>query len=184
MGKNIYTRVIFLAAALTSVLTVPAWGQLNSAAQPVTLAAVQAESISVTITTGGPVNFNPLTGTITSGSVTPAWTTNWDLKPSRTQVQVCAFLSGSLTGTGGNTDTIPPANVKGQPGASGSFFALTGSACGQSNALSISTTAINAANRKNGSKSDSVAVEIDQTALTLSADTYSGTLNIIAQATP
>lgn len=163
----------------------PAWAQaLNASPQTVALAAVKAESISVTITTGGPVNFNPLTGTTTAGSVNPAWTTNWNLKPSRTQVAVCAFLSGSLSGTGGNIQTIPAANVQGQPGGAGPFTALTGAGCGQANSLTISTTAITGANRTNGSKIDSVAVQVDETALSLSADTYSGTLNITAQATP
>ena len=176
--------LFLLTLVLAAGFAKPAWAQpLNSAAAPAALAAVKAETISVTITLGGPVNFNPLTGTITTGSLTPAWTTTWVLKPTRTAVQVCAFLSGALTGTGGNIDTIPAANVKGQPGGVGPFTALTGAACGQTNALSISTTTITGAN-KNSSKSDSVVLEVDETALTLSADTYSGTLNIIAQATP
>lgn len=177
-------KLMALAVLLGCTVTTSAWAQLNSTPQTVALAATAAESISVTITAPGPVNFNPLTGTTTVGSVTPAWTTNWDLKPQRNQVAVCVYLSGALTGTGGNADTIPAANVKGRPGGSGSFTALTANACGQSNALSISTTVIDNANRKNGSKNDSVGLEIDQTGLSLSADTYSGTLNIVAQATP
>ncbi len=176
-----------VTAILACTFATPGWAQaLTSAAATVALAAVKPESISVTITTPGPVNFNPLTGTTTAGSVTPAWTTNWNLKPSRTSVAVCVFLSGPLAGTGGNLDTIPAANVQGQPGGVGPFAALTGSGCGQVNALTISTTVITGANRKNGSKSDSVAAQINETGIVpaLSADTYSGTLNIIAQATP
>ena len=173
-----------LTVVLGCFLATPARAQLNSTPQTVALAASKPESLSVTITTPGPVNFSPLTGTTTAGSVIPAWTTNWFLVPQRNQVAVCVYLSGALSGTGGNTDTIPAANVQGQPGGTGSFTALTGTACGQSNALSISTTAINNSNRTNGSKNDSVALRINESGLSLSADTYSGTLNIIAQATP
>lgn len=125
-----------------------------------------------------------LNGSISTGSTVPAWITQWDLKPQRTQVQVCAYLSGALTGTGGNPDTIPASNVLGQPDGTGSFTALTGTACGQSNALSISITPLTSANRRNGSRSDSIVLEINESGLSLSPDTYTGTLNLIAQATP
>lgn len=184
MKRYLYAGVLCAFGALIFAVA-PAFAQLNSAPVPVALSATKPESLSVTLTTGGPVTF-ALNGGTTTGSVVPAWTTNWNLDPQRTQVQVCVFLSGALTGTGGNTDTIPPANVLAQPDATGSFTALTGSACGQSNALSISTHAITLSNRKNGSANDSVGLEINETSppITISPDTYSGTLNILAQATP
>jgi hypothetical protein len=161
----------------------PGWAQLTSAPQPVTLNALAPESLSVTLTTPGPVTFNLNGGTV-PGSVVPAWTTNWNLANTRTSLAVCVYLTGALTAPAPNTDTIPPANILGQPDATGPFAALTGAGCGQTNALVISTTAITNANRRNGSRNNSVALEINQTGLSLAPDTYTGTLNIIAQATP
>lgn len=164
----------------------PAFSQaLTSPPAPVVLSAKKPESLGITITTPGPVNFS-LNGGTTPGSVVPAWTTNWNLNPQRTSLAVCVYLTGALIGTGTNPDTIPPANVLAQPNATGTFFALTGSACGQTNAVTVNTIAITESNRRNGSANDSAGLEINETTppITLSPDTYSGTLNIIAQATP
>jgi hypothetical protein len=95
------------------------------------------------------------------------------------------FLAGALTGTNGNPDTVPMANILGQPDATGAFSAITGSGCGQAgNALVINSYNLNTVGRKNVSENDSVALEINDSTLTLAADTYSGTLNVVAQATP
>lgn len=161
----------------------PAFAQSGSSSRALGPAPLAPESISVVLTAPGPVHF-ALNGSVTTGSISPAWVSQWDLHPQRNQVQVCAYLSGALTGTGGNSDTIPPANVLGQPDGTGSFIAFTGTACGLSNAVSVSITPITNQNRHNGSKNDSIVLEISETGLNLSADTYTGTLNIIAQATP
>jgi hypothetical protein len=185
-NPNLSKRNLLLSAFLgvLSSLTLAgmANGQASSTPVPVTLIAHKPESVSVTLTSASTVNF-ALNGTITAGDVSPAWTTTWNLFPTSSPVTVCVYLTGDLTGTGGNTDTIPPANILGQPEGTGAFTALTGTACGQSNGLQINSVAINGSN-KSGSANDSVALEINEAspALTLSADTYSGTLNIIAQA--
>jgi len=175
-----------LCSLLAVVFSAPAFAQLTSAPVPVALVALAPESLTVTLTSGATVNFTLTGGSADLGSITPAWTTTWNLKPSRNSVAVCVFLSGALTGTGTNTDTVPMANILGQPDAAGSFTAITGNGCGQTgNALLINTYALTSpASRKNVSKNDSVALEINDSALTLEADTYSGTLNIVAQATP
>ncbi len=187
MSKRTLVLAALLCALLSPMFTSLAWGQgLTSTPQSIVLAATKGESISVSAASPGTVTFD-LNGTVTPGSATVTWTTNWDLRPSRSAVTVCVYLSANLTGTGANTDSIPPANVYGQADSAGSFLALTSNGCGQTgNALQVWTTTIDNSNRKNGSHPDTLNLQIDETTplLSLSADTYSGTLNIVAQATP
>jgi hypothetical protein len=179
VSKRTVTWLALMFVMLSPMLCDPAWGQVSSTPVTVALSAQKAEAISVTLTTPGPVNF-ALSGGITAGDVTPAWTTTWNLFPTSSPVTVCVYLTGALTGAiVGNTDTIPPANILGQPDGTGPFTALTGTACGQSNALQINSIAVNGSN-KSDSANDSVGLEINEASLNLSADTYSGTLNIVA----
>jgi hypothetical protein len=171
-------------ALVSLVPATPALAQLTSPAQTVILTANATESIGVAISVGGPVIFTLTGGSTDAGSVAPAWTTSWNLKPARTSVAVCAYLTGALTGTGVNTDTIPAANVLAQADSSGGFNPLTGTACGAGNAVTIHTYPLTTTATRHATQTDSVALEINDSALTLEADTYSGTLNIVAQATP
>ena len=177
--------VCILSSLLAFAFASSAAAQVTATAVPMSLSALKPESITVTLTSSNTVTFNLVGGSADTGSIIPAWTTNWNLKHSENTVMVCVFLSGALSGTNGNTDTVPMAYILGGPGGVAPFTAITGNGCGQiGNALVISTTALTNANRKNGSKSDSVALEINDAPLVLQADTYSGTLNIVAQATP
>ena len=182
MSKRTLILSLLFCAFLSPLFTSLAWGQLTSTPQIVALAATKQESLSVTITTPGPVNFTLTGGTNDPGSAVPAWTTNWNLKPQRNTLNVCVYLSGNLNGTGGNTDNIPPDNVLGLADGTGTPTPLNSTAWGASNGLQIWATAINNSNRVDGSHGNSVALQINDSTLTLSPDTYSGTLNIIAQA--
>src|SRR5574337_237225 len=185
MSSTKLFKLITLAAILALGCTGSLLAQITATPAAVALAATMNESISVSITTGGPVNFTLTGSTTDAGSVSPAWTTTWDLKPQRNTVTVCVYLSGALTGTGANTDTIPVANILAQANGGGSFLAMTGNGCGQAgNAFVVNTYTLATVGRKNISKNDNVSLEINNSALSLEPDTYSGTLNIVAQATP
>jgi hypothetical protein len=172
--------VACLLAILACLAATPARAQTSNIVT-VALSATLPNSISVALTVPGPVNFT-LTGSSTdAGSVTPAWNTTWNLSPSTTTVNVCAYISLPLAGTGGNSDTILQANVLGKPDATGSFVAFTSTVCGQANGITVHSWSLASTGRKNITKSDSVLLEIDDSALTLQADTYTGTLNIVAQ---
>jgi len=118
-------------------------------------------------------------------------TTAWTLKPGRTAVALWAYF-GSATAalvhqTAGNTVDIPSSAVKIQVGGAGPYSALTAvspfnaAASGLQIGSSISITGAN----KTGSRADTLAYQIDTTVVPqLPADTYIGTLNIQAQATP
>jgi len=60
---------------------------------------------------------------------------------------------------------------------------LSGTACGQVNALHVATVPVTNANRKGGSQTSSVTLRINEVGLTLPPEMYTGTLNVMAQVT-
>jgi len=190
MKNNLASAVSLCLLAVLCAGAVAA--QINSNIGSVTLNANLNESLTVTINSGSTVNFNLAPNTaVNAGSATTGVTTAWVLKPGRTQVAVWAYFSSATQAlvhqTGGNTTDIPAAAVKIQVGGSGPFSALTN--VSPFNALASGlqigpAVAITGAN-KNSSRTDTLAYQIDTTVIPqLQADSYVGTLNIQAQATP
>ncbi|HYY73115.1 MAG TPA: hypothetical protein VE778_05940 [Candidatus Bathyarchaeia archaeon] len=179
---------LFLVAANVP----PAKAQINSNTGTVTLNATLSESLTVTVNSGSTVNFTLAPNTAANaGSTTTGITTAWVLKPGRTAVAVWAYFgsatSALLHQTAGNTVDIPSSGVKIQVGGAGPYTALTAVSPFNAAASGLqigSSIAINGAN-KNSSRNDTLAYQIDTTVVPqLPADTYIGTLNIQAQATP
>ncbi|MCL4522381.1 MAG: hypothetical protein M1453_09350 [Acidobacteria bacterium] len=168
--------VLALALAMAPV----SQAQLNSNQATVALNATLAESLTVT---AGPavVSFILPASGISNGSAPVAITTSWALAPTRTNVSLYAYFAtvNALTDGGGNN--IPTANVNGSVNA-GPFGAFTGGAGPfGTESIQVFSQAIGAANW-NSSRNDSVALQIDTTGLGLPSGTYTGTLNIQAQA--
>lgn len=185
-------RVVSLAL-LFSILFVPVTrAQLNSNIGTVTLNATLAESLTITVNSGSTVDFtlSPNTAANT-GSATSSITTAWVLKPGRTAVAVWAYFSSATSAlvhqTAGNTVDIPSSAVKIQANGAGAFNPLTAVSPFNAAASGLqigASTAITGAN-KSSSRTDTLAYQIDTTVVPqLPADTYIGTLNIQAQATP
>ncbi|PYT42505.1 MAG: hypothetical protein DMG45_09585 [Acidobacteria bacterium] len=187
-------KLLIAAGALLFVAAnvPPASAQINSNTGTVTLNATLSESLTVTVNSGSTVNFTLAPNTAANaGSTTTGVTTAWTLKPGRTAVALWAYF-GSATAalvhqTAGNTVDIPSSAVKIQVGGAGPYSALTAvspfnaAASGLQIGSSISITGAN----KTGSRADTLAYQIDTTVVPqLPADTYIGTLNIQAQATP
>ncbi len=110
---------------------------------------------------------------------------SWNLKQSRTNgVQICAYVSSALIGTpaSGNGDTIPINNIYITPsGGSATALGSASLACGVAGAVQytkyLTTTA---AERKNFTgQSDTIPVSVTLST-DVAADTYTGTLNLIA----
>jgi hypothetical protein len=164
---------------------------INSNIGTVTINATLTESLTVTINSGAAVTIPLLPNTaVNTTATTTGVTTAWTLKPGRTSVAVWAYFSSAavalLHQTGGNTTDIPSSAVKIAVGA-GPFNALTvvspfnAAASGLQIGPSIVITGAN----KNSSRTDTLGYQIDTTVVPqLQADTYIGTLNIEAQATP
>ena len=186
-------RVAVVVVAMTLAVST-ASAQLNSTAQPITLNATLAESLTVGLSANN-VNFTLSAGSATNaGSTGVTATTTWVLKPGRTAVGVYAYFASSaaaLTGTGGAqipSSAFSIADTGAGSGGAGTSGALTNSvAFGGANAgLRLANVAITGAN-KNASRTDAMAFNIDLSGGALPqlpADTYTGTLNIQAQATP
>lgn len=184
----IAAAAVFISAASVA----PARAQINSNTGTVTLNATLSESLTVTVNSGSTVNFTLApNAAANAGSTTTGITTAWVLKPGRTAVAVWAYF-GSATAalvhqTVGNTVDIPSSAVKIQVGGAGPFNALTAVSPFNAAASGLqigSSIAITGAN-KTSSRTDALAYQIDTTVVPqLPADTYIGTLNIQAQATP
>jgi hypothetical protein len=162
--------------------------QLNSGAQTIALNAKLNESLTLTLS-ANTVNFTLSAGSATNaGSAGITATTAWTLAPGRTAVGVYAYFNSATAAlTDGSGDNIPSSAffIADNAGAS---TALTNTvAFGAANAgLQLANVAITGTNRTS-SHTDAMAFNINLTGGTLPqlpANTYTGTLNIQAQATP
>ena len=190
-----FSHKLWIAGAalfLVATNVPPTKAQINSNTGTVTLNATLSESLTVTVNSGSTVNFTLAPNTAANtGSTTTGITTAWVLKPGRTAVAVWAYFGSATSAlahqTAGNAVDIPSSAVKIQVGGAGPYTALTAVSPFNAAASGLqigSSIAINGAN-KNSSRNDTLAYQIDTTVVPqLPADTYIGTLNIQAQATP
>ena len=191
-GTVLRTAVAVLAITFGASM---ASAQLNSGAQTIALNATLAESLTLSLS-ANTVNFTLTAGSNTNAGTTGVTaTTKWVLKPGRTAVGVYAYFASStaaLTGTASGVN-IPSsafsiADTGAGSGGAGNSGALTNTVVfGAGNAgLQLANVGITGAN-KNASRTDAMTFNIDLSTGTLPqipADTYTGTLNIQAQATP
>ena len=190
-----FSHKLWIAGAalfLVATNVPPTKAQINSNTGTVTLNATLSESLTVTVNSGSTVNFTLAPNTAANtGSTTTGITTAWVLKPGRTAAAVWAYFGSATSAlahqTAGNAVDIPSSAVKIQVGGAGPYTALTAVSPFNAAASGLqigSSIAINGAN-KNSSRNDTLAYQIDTTVVPqLPADTYIGTLNIQAQATP
>ena len=179
-------RIVGLMLALFVAISASAQA-LNSGAQPIALNATLGESLTLTLS-ASTVNFTLAAGSATNaGSTNITATTAWVLKPGRTAVGVYAYFATAASAlTDGAGDNIPSSAFYIADNA-GASTALTNTvAFGGANAgLQLANVAITAANRS-ASRTDVMAYNINLTGGALPqlpAGTYTGTLNIQAQAT-
>lgn len=181
------TNWLFLGAIVVMVAasTLPAGAQFNSGAQPIALTATLAESLTVSLSASA-VNFTLTSGSATNaGSTNITATTSWVLKPSETAVGIYAYFASSAAAlTDGSGDNIPSADFQISDNG-GALQALTNTVpFGGANAgLQLANITITKANDV-GSHTDVMAYNINLSSLVIPAGTYTGTLDIQAQATP
>ena len=185
MNTSRFLRIAAVLLTMTFAVSL-ASAQLNSGAQPITLNANLAESLTVSLS-GNTVNFTLTPGSPNNaGSTNITATTTWVLKPGRTAVGVYAYFGSSAAAlTDGTGDNIPSSAFYISDNG-GALTALTNTvAFGGANAgLQLANVAITGAN-KNANRTDVMAFNINLSALPqLPANAYTGTLNIQAQATP
>jgi hypothetical protein len=186
MKPGLWLRVAGIVLATTLVGSMASAQAINSGAQAIALNANLAESLTLSLSANA-VNFTLAAGSANNaGSTNITATTAWVLKPGRTAVGVYAyFASAAAALTDGAGNNIPSSAFFIQDNG-GAAAALTNSVVfGGANAgLRLANVAITGAN-KNASRTDVMAFNIDLSSLAqLPAATYTGTLNIQAQATP
>ena len=187
MNTGKFLRIAAVVLTMTFAASM-ASAQLNSGAQTIALNANLTESLTLNLSANA-VNFTLAAGSAANpGSTNITATTAWVLKPGRTAVGVYAYFgnaAAALTDGAGNNIPSSAFFISDNGGAS---TALTNTvAFGAANGgLQLANVAITGAN-KNGNRNDVMAFNINLTGGTLPqlpAATYTGTLNIQAQATP
>lgn len=182
---------LVLALGLLAVTTPAALCQLNSNTATVSLNATLAESLTVAATPSA-VNFNLVAGGTATGSAPVAITTTWVMSGSRSTVTLTGYFSSAtaaLTSGGTSPVNIPTSEVFGQvtTGSPTTYTAFTqspsGTGLGVSGAsLQLFQQAISGTNRASN-RSDNLNLQINLTGQPqLPAGTYTGTLNLQAQA--
>jgi hypothetical protein len=177
------TKNLVIALGLLGLLmaAAPAQAQLNSNVATVNLNAVLAESLTVAAAPGL-VNFALVGSGTSNGSNQVVIDTTWALNTTRTNVSVYAYFSSAAAAlTDGAGNDIPSANVNGSVNG-GAFSAFTGaSPFSGASAITVASQAVGAGTF-NSTRSDTLDLQIDTTGLGLPAATYTGVLNIQAQA--
>jgi hypothetical protein len=185
--KNM-ARVAVIALIIAAASSMASAQVLNSGAQAITLNATLAESLTLSLTANS-VNFSLTSGAATNaGSTNITATTAWTLKASRTAVGVFAYFTtatAALTDGAGNNIPSSAFFIADNGGTS---TALTNSVAfgGANGGFQLANVPITTTNRA-GNRTDIMAFNINLSGGTLPqlpAGTYTGTLNIQAQATP
>lgn len=176
-----------MAVLIMGLASIASAQVLNSGAQAITLNAQLAESLTLSLTANS-VNFTLAAGSATNaGSTGITATTKWLLKPGRSAVGVYAYFSSAtaaLTDGGGNNIPSSAFKISDNSGASTALTATT--PYGTTSGFQMENITITGAN-KNSQVTDAMTFNIDLSGGTLPqlpAGTYTGTLNIQAQATP
>jgi len=181
-------RIAAVALGMALVTTAGSAQAINSGAQTIALNATLAESLTLSLSANS-VNFTLAAGSAANaGSTNITATTSWVLKPGRTAVGVYAYFASSAAAlTDGAGDNIPSSAFFIADNAGASTALTSTVAFGAANAgMQLANVPITGTN-KNASRTDVMAFNINLTGGTLPqlpAATYTGTLNIQAQATP
>jgi hypothetical protein len=166
--------MVFLMAPAASA-------QIDSNIAGVNLAAVLNTSLTV-IAAPNAVNFALVQNGVASGNTAITVTTIWALHPSVGAVTVYAYFTSPAAALSNGAGTnIASSQVAGSANG-GAFIPFTGAspfAAGSS--ITMATWKI-LGNNRNGTRQDTLDLQIDTTGQALPAGTYNGVLNIQAQA--
>lgn len=185
MKTSTFVRVAVVAMGMIFAASM-ASAQLNSTAQTIALNATLSESLTVGLSANS-VNFTLAAGSNTNpGSTGVTATTKWALATGRSSVSLYAYFASSASAlTDGAGDNIPSSAFSIADNGGGAAALTNTVAFGGANAgLRLANVAI-AAGNFSGNRTDAMTFNIDLSGGTLPslpAATYTGTLNIQAQA--
>ncbi len=108
-------------------------------------------------------------------------TTTWNLNPSRKNLHLYAYFASAAAALTNGSTNIPSSRVLGSANG-GPFSTFTSnSPFGAADSLQVFTIPILGSNKKSA-RTDSLQLKIDTTGLLLPAGSYTGLLNLQAQA--
>ena len=188
MSKFSKIGLLAVIVAMTSLAS----AQINSGAQPITLNAQLAESLTMSLS-GANVNFTLTPASATNaGDTSITTTTSWVLKPGRTNVNMYAYFGSAASALvhqdAANTVDIPSSAVEisVNGGANQALSTSEASAVGFGAASAgkrLLNVAITGLNKVVTGRNDTLDFNINLSSLaTLPADDYVGTVNIQVQA--
>ena len=189
-GGKMKTGKILWAAMVGFAMTLPASmasAQLNSNVQTIALNAKLTESLTVNLSANA-VNFTLSAGSATNaGSTGVTATTTWTLAAGRNNVGVYAYFVNAAAALTDGPDNIPSSAFTIADNAGAPAALVNTVAFGAANGgLQLASVPITSANRASHHV-DNMVFNINLSGGTLPqlpANTYTGTLNIQAQATP
>jgi hypothetical protein len=172
--------IVFFAFVLAFVFVPASHAQYNSNNATVLLNAPLAETLTVAAGPGT-VNFALPPNGPAAGDNPVTITTSWALLKTRSSVSLYAYFSSANALSDGSGDNIPTSSVtgvvNGAPAAP--FTSVTPLAA---NGLTVFSQLLGVGTYNSSHGPDTIALTIDTTGLGLPAATYTGTLNIQAQA--
>lgn len=175
--KVVFTiLLISLAASMTFAQT--------SATGTTPISAIKAESMS--ISASGLTQYD--LGALAAQTLNIS--SYWNLKPSRSSVNICVYMdptTGVMTGSAGNSNVIDQTMVQTKVGAGVWANIDAGSGCGIATGVTVvKTYALTTSAQRNIASSspnaDTVSVQLNAVPATYEADTYNGTLTVVAYA--
>src|ERR1700739_600380 len=197
--RNFHRLLVLVGGmALSAAISPPTKAQINSNAGTVVLDARMPESVTVTVMGGTTVNFALLPNKVANpGSTTTTIRTAWALRRGRTRVNVWAWVpNGAAALTNGVGGNIPASAVRaaaagsGSPGGALNTVASGGAGVpafirpAAATGVRIGQIRITPRNRASFTTT-TLTWNINTTGVPqVPAATYTGTLNIQAQATP
>ncbi len=175
----------FGLAAIALVIFAPAAAraQLNSGPSTVSLSATLSESLTLSVAPNS-VNFTLVPNGTANGNSAVSITTTWVLARTRTTVSVYAYFISTTALTDGGTPANTVATSKFNGSVNGGAYSafIGGSSPWGANSILVYTKTLGGAGTFNSSHADTLGLQVDTTGLSLPAGTYTGTLNIQAQA--
>ena len=178
--RNIWIgfSVLAMSLMLSSVGRAQA---LNSGPTTVALNATLAESLTLAVAPTT-VSFTLVPSGTANGNSPVTITTTWVLGTARTSLNVYAYFTSTTALTDAGTDIIPTSKFNGSING-GAFSSFTGGTGPFGvNSKVVFSRVIGGAGTFNASHADTLGLQIDTTGLNLPAGSYTGTLNIQAQA--
>jgi hypothetical protein len=175
--------LIVVPALIVAMAFVPAsQAQVNSNTANINLTATLGESVTVVATPAAPITFALIPNGTVNGSANVSVTTSWALAKTRTSVKLYAYFASVNALTDGTGDNIPTTNVTGSVNGTAAAPFTTAGPFG-ANGMMVFNQAIGAAGTFNFAHGpDTIGLAINTTGLALPAATYTGVLNIQAQA--